>query len=226
MSRYAVRVGAGAGWFALAGLLIGLVILPAAIAGQPPTTSSSATEIRDYFSHPELGILNGYVTGFVAIGFVAFGLGLRSALATGTDRDRFFADLGVALLVIAMGLNVISGALVAAGVDATARGTSDLTQLLAFHNVTFDGLGDVVEGGWIGAFSIAMLGGAMPRWIGWFGVALGVAHIGKALGPFIALPDAIDAVFGVVIALWLLATVVALTRLARQPAANGMAVRA
>src|SRR5882672_4301846 len=36
MSPFAIRLGAAAGWLALIGVVLGLVILPAAIAGQPP----------------------------------------------------------------------------------------------------------------------------------------------------------------------------------------------
>ena len=215
MSPFAVRLGAVGGWLAIVGLSVGLIILPAAIAGPPPSPSASPEALRAYFDHPGLAILNGYVTGFVALGFVAFGLGMRVAFGAGSERDRAFADLGVVLVVIAMGLNLISGALVAALVDAAGRGGTDLTSLVRLHDVTYDGLGDVLEGGWMAAFSVAMLGGVTPRWIGWYGIALGVAHWVKALGPFTTLPDMVDMLFGLLILVWFLATVVTLTRIAR-----------
>src|SRR4051812_37770613 len=118
MSPFSVRLGAAAGWLSLIGLLVGLIILPAVIAGQPPSSSSSPTETHAYFSHPELAVLNGYLTGFVALGFVVFALGLRGALGAGTDRDRALVDGGVALAIMAMSLNLVSGALVATLVDA------------------------------------------------------------------------------------------------------------
>lgn len=217
MSLFSVRLGAAAGWLSLIGLVVGLIVLPAAIAGQPPSSSNTATEIQAYYKHSALALLNGYVTGFVALGFVVFALGLRTAIGAGSDRDRTFADLGVALTIIAMSLNLVSGALVAALVDAAGRGSADLSQLARLHDVIYDGLGDVLEGGWIGAFSVAMLGGSLPRWIGWYGIALGFAHWVKAVGPFAAMPAALDILFGILILVWFLATVVALTQVARQP---------
>ena len=214
MSPFSARLGAVAGWLTLLGLVVGLIIVPAMIAGQEPASAAPPSELRAYFAHPELAVLNGYLTGFVAVGFVAFGLGLRVILSAGTDRDHAFADIGMALLVIAMGLNLASGALVATLVDGTSRAGADLVPLARLHDVTFNGLGDVLEGAWIGAFSIAMLSGTMPRWIGWYGIVLAVAHLLKAIGPFIALPEMLDQVFGPLIVIWFLATVVSLTRIA------------
>lgn len=216
MSSFPVRLGAAGGWLSLVGLVVGLIVLPAAIAGQPPSSASSAAQIQGYFSHAELGVLNGYLTGFVAVGFVAFALGLRAVLREGSARDRALGDIGVALVVTAMGLNLVSGALVAALVFAATHGASDLAALVQLHDVIYDGLGDVLEGAWIGAFSVAMLGGSLPRWIGWYGIALALAHWAKALGPFISLPAATDMLFGILILVWFLATVVALTRIARE----------
>jgi len=217
MSPFSVRLGAVAGWLSLIGLVVGLIVLPAAIAGQSPSSSNSPAEIHAYYIHPELALLNGYVTAFVSLGFVVFAFGLRAALGAGSDRDRAFVDIGVALTIIAMSLNLVSGALVAALVDAAGRGSADLSHLVRLHDVIYDGLGDVLEGAWIGAFSLAMLGGSLPRWIGWYGIALTIAHWVKAFGPFVAMPAAVDMLFGILILVWFLATVVALTQVARQP---------
>lgn len=218
MSPFAIRLGAVAGWLALVGVVAGLVVIPTVIAGQPPTSYTELSAVRAYFAHPELAILLGFVSGFIAVAFIPFGLGLRAAMSSGSDRDRAFADVGLGLLVVAMGLNLVSGALGAALVDVAMRGGGELAPLFRFHEVMFNGLADVLEGGWVGAFSLAMLGGAMPRWVGWFGVALGLAHWVKALEPFIALPGAVDLIFGPLLVAWFLATVVALTRIALRSA--------
>lgn len=220
MSPFAIRLGAAAGWLALIGVVAGLVIIPAAIAGQPPTTYTDMSVVSAYFAHPQLAILLGLATGFIALAFVPFGLGLRAAVSSSSAGDRAWADVGVGLLVIALGINLVSGALGATLVEVATRGGAELAPLFRLHEVMFNGLADVLEGGWIGAFSLAMLGGAMPRWIGWFGVAFGLAHWVKALEPFVKLPDAVDLLFGPLLVVWFLATVVALTRVALHSAST------
>jgi hypothetical protein len=218
MSPFAIRLGAAAGWLALIGVVVGLVVIPTVIAGQPPTAHTDLSAVGAYFAHPDLAILLGFVTGFIAVAFIPFGLGLRAALGAGSGQDRAFADVGVVLLAIAMGINLVSGALGAALVEVATRGGPELAPLFRLHEVMYNGLADVLEGAWIGAFSLAMLGGAMPRWIGWFGIAFGLAHWVKALEPFVKLPDAVDLLFGPLLVVWFLATVVALTRIALRSA--------
>lgn len=220
MSPFAIRLGAGAGWLALIGVVAALVVIPAAIAGQPPNAHSDASAVSAYFAHPELAILQGFVTGFVALAFIPFGLGLRATVSSSDARGLAFADVGLGLLIVAMGINLVSGALGAALVDVATRGDTQLGPLFRLHEVLFNSLADVLEGGWIGAFSIAMLGGPISRWIGWYGVVFGVAHWVKALEPFVRLPDAVDLLFGPLLLVWFLAIVVALTRLALRPSAH------
>ena len=215
MSPFAVRLGVLGGWLGLIGVVGGLIVIPTAIAGQPPTSSSDLSAVRAYFAHPQLGIQFGLVNGFVAIAFVMFGLGLRAAVGIGTnDRSRLFADIGLGLVFVTLPLYLISGALGATLVDVAGRGAGELATLFRLYDVTYDGLADVLEGGWIGAFSLAVLSGPLPRWIGALGIVLGLSRWIKALAPFVALPDAIAAVGGLIFLVWFVAIVVALTRFA------------
>lgn len=217
MSPFAVRLGAGAGWLAFIGVVVGLILIPTVVAGQPPTPSTALSAVSAYYAHPELAAVLGLLSGFIAVAFIVFGLGLRAAMMSAAgDRDRAFADVGMGLLVVAMTLNLVSGALGATLVDVAGRGAGELATIFRLHEVLFDGLADVLEGAWIGAFSLAMLGGAMPRWIGWLGVGLGLSRWVKALAPFVALPDPLAMASNLVLIAWLLATVVALTRSARR----------
>lgn len=225
MSPFAIRLGAVAGWFALVGVIFGLVVIPTSIAGQPPTSASAAADVRAYFAHAELIVLLGLATGFIALAFIPFGLGLRAAVAAGSDRDRAFADVGLSVLVVAMTINLVSGALGATLVDM-ARAGGELAPLFRLHEVLYNGLADVLEGAWIAAFSVALLGGAMPRWIAWFGIVFGLGHWIKAVEPFMVLPAAIDLLFGPLLLIWFLATVVALTRIALRSAPAPAAVPA
>ena len=215
MSPFVVRIGAVAGWLGLIGVVGGLIVIPAVIAGQPPTSSTDLSAVRAYFGHAQLALQFGLVNGFIALAFVTFGLGLRAAIrSVADDRSHAFADIGLGLIVVTLPLYLISGALGATLVDVAGRGAAELPTLFRLYDVTYDGLADVLEGGWIGAFSLAMLNGPLPRWIGLLGIVLGLSRWIKALAPFVALPDAITAVSGLLFLAWFVAIVVALTRFA------------
>ena len=208
MSPFNVRLGAIAGWLGFIGVVGGLIVIPSLIAGQPPTSSTDLSAVGAYFAHPQLAIQFGLVNGFIAIAFVAFGLGLRAAIASAADeRSRAFADIGLGVIVVTTALYLISGALGAALVDVARRGGGELATLFRLYDVLYDGLADVLEGAWIGAFSLAILYGALPSWIGWLGVVVGLSRWVKAFAPFVALPDAVAAVSGLLFLAWFLAIV-------------------
>ncbi len=230
MSPFTVRMGAVAGWFGFIGVVGGLIVIPGVIAGQPPTSSTDLSAVGAYFAHPQLALQFGLVNGFIAVAIIAFGLGLRAAIGSvADDRARALADVGLGLIVVTTAVYLISGALGAALVDVATRGGGELATLFRLYDVMYNGLADVLEGAWIGAFSLAMLsGGGLPTWIGWLGVVLGLSRWVKALAPFVVLPDAITAVSGLLFLAWFLAIVVALTRFAMRsaPALSPSAARA
>src|SRR5258705_3685740 len=195
MSPLIVRIGAVAGWLGLISVVGGLIIIPAAIAGQPPTSSSDLAAVRAYFGHSQLAMQFGLVNGFIGVAFVTFGLGLRAAIGSvGDDRSRVLADIGLGLIVVTIPLYLISGALGATLVDVAGRGGGELATLFRLYDVTYDGLADVLEGAWIGAFSLALVNGTLPKWIGWLGVVLGLSRWIESAAPFLWLPVAIAAV--------------------------------
>jgi hypothetical protein len=215
MSPFIVRLGAVAGWLGLVGVIGGLIVIPAVIAGQPPSSTSDLSAIRAYFGHAQLAVQFGLVNGYIAVAFVTFGLGLRAAIRSGADsRSRALADIGLGLVVVTIPLYLASGALGATLVDVAGRGGTELATIFRLYDVTYDGLADVLEGAWIGAFSLALLNGTLPRWIGWLGVVVGVSRWIKAFGPFVAMPDLVPTIGGLLFLVWFVAIVAALTRIA------------
>ena len=144
------------------------------------------------------------------------------------DRSRALADVGLGLIVVTTSVYLISGALGATLVDGAGRGGGELATLFRLYDVMYNGLADDLEGAWIGALSLAMLSGALPTWIGWLGIVLGLSRWVKALAPFVVLPDAVTAVSGLLFLAWFLAIVVALTQFALRlaPAPSASAARA
>jgi len=218
---YEVRLGAVAGWIAFIGITVALIVVPTALAGQPPTRYMDPSAVMTYFRHPEFPLINGVLAVFVGIlAIVAFGYGLRSVLVTGGDaRARTFADLGMALLIVSAPVYLVSGALGAMLVEAADGDPATFATLFRFYDVLYNGGADVLEGAWIGAFSIAALGGRVPRTVAWLGLAVMVTRWIKAFVPVAGVPEIIIPISGVIFLAWFLAIVVVLTRAARRPAA-------
>lgn len=211
MDRFGLRAAATCGWLAFLGVAVGLVALPMAIAGQPPNLTSGAADVRAYFAHSELAVINS-LSPLIVIAMIPFGLGLRNSLRLNDDRARLAADAGLLALIVTAPLYVISSALGSTLVAAATGGWSTIDALFRLYEVLYDGGADFLEGAWVGAFSIAILGTPGGRWLGWLGIAVALSRWIKATGPVIALPDALALVGGVAFLVWFAWTVVWLTR--------------
>src|SRR5207247_1213069 len=82
------------------------------------------------------------------------------------------------------------------------------------YDVMYDGGADVLEGAWIGAFSIAGLWSPLPRWVAWLGLAVAGSRWIKAFIPVAAVPEAVSPLSGVLFIVWFAAIVVVVTRAA------------
>ena len=215
-SPFAIRLGAAAGWIGFLGITLAFIAIPMALAGQPPTAATDLPTAMAYFRHPEFALINGVIGVFVGVvAILPFGIALRTVLSdVADDRSRAFADLGLAVLLVAAPVYLISGSLGATLVQAADGDAGLFAILFRWYQVLYNGGADVLEGAWIGAFSLAMLGGAMPRWLAWLGIVLGVSRCVKAFAPFVTLPAAVELVSGVLFLAWFAATVIVLTRIA------------
>jgi hypothetical protein len=225
---FEVRLAAVAGWIGFVGIVVAFIVYPMAVAGQPPTVNTEPGAVMAYFRHPEFALINGVLGVFFGIlTILLFGYGLRSILATGTDRRaRTFADLGLALLIVTLPVYLVSGAIGAMLVQAADGDPATFTTLFRLYDLIYNGGADVLEGAWIGAFSLAALWGPLPRWIGWLGVAVMASRWIKAFVPVAPVPEIVVAIGGVLFLSWFLVIVVALTREARRPDARTASVPA
>jgi hypothetical protein len=216
---FAVRFGAVAGWIGFIGITLGFIAIPMALAGQPPTMATDLPAAMAYFRHPEFALINGLIGVFVGVvAILPFGIALRIVLHDAIDeRVRTFADIGLAILVVVAPVYLISGTLGATLTQAADGDAGLFAILFRWYEVLYNGAADVLEGAWIGAFSLAMLGGSVPRWLGWLGVAVGLSRWVKAFAPFTTIPAGIEPVSGVLFLLWFAATVAVLTRIAFAP---------
>ena len=217
---FEIRLGAVAGWLGLAGITFAFIVIPALLAGQPPTVNTPPAAVVAYFRHPEFAALNGVIGVFVGIlTIVPFAFALRSLLGAARDRARTFADLGLALVLVAAPVYLVSSALAAMLVQAATGDAATFATLFRLYDVLYDGGADVLEGAWIGAFSVAaILGGGLPRWIGWLGVAVALSRWVKAFVPVAPVPEIVITISGLLFLAWFVASVSALTRAAYRAA--------
>jgi hypothetical protein len=218
-ASFEVRLGAAAGWIGFIGVVVTFVAIPMALAGQPPTVNTGLPAVMTYFRHPEFALINGVLGVFVGIvAIVPFGYGLRSLIAhVGDPRARVFADLGLAFLIVAAPVYLVSSVLGAMLVQAADGDPGTFATLFRLYDVMYNGAADVLEGAWIGAFSLAALSGPLPHWIGALGLAVTATRWIKAFLPVAPVPEVILPISGVLFIAWFLAVVVALTRAARSP---------
>jgi uncharacterized membrane protein len=215
---FELRLGSIAGWIAFMGVVSLLIVIPMALAGQPPTVNSDPASVVAYFRHPELALIHAALAPFVGVALVPFAYGLRSAFQSGvSNASRAFADLGFALVLVTVPVYVLSSALGAALVHAADGDAATFASLFRFYDLLYNAGADVLEGAWIGAFSISILAASAPRWIGWLGVTVMLARWIKAFVPVATVPEIVVSVGGVLFLAWFLAIVVMLTRLARRP---------
>lgn len=218
-TSFEVRFGAVAGWIALVGVFVAFIAIPMALAGQPPTVNTDPQAVIAYFRHPEFALIDGVLGVFVGIvAIVPFGYGLRSALKAGPAPEaRAFADLGFAFLLIAAPAYLVSSALGAMLVQAATGDPGTFASLFRFYDILYDGGADVLEGAWIGAFSVAILYSDLPRFVGWLGVVVMLSRWIKAFIPVAPVPEIVAPIGGVLFLAWFLAIVAVLTQAARRP---------
>jgi len=227
-ASFEVRLGAAAGWVAFVGIVVGLIAIPMALAGQPPTVHTELPAVMAYFRHPEFVALDAVLAAFFGIvAILLFGYGLRAVLASAADRRaRTFADIGLALLIVTLPIYLVSSALGAMLVQAADGDPATFATLFRFYDLLYNGGADVLEGAWIGAFSIAALWGPLPRWIGWLGLAVMASRWIKAFVPVAPVPEIVIPVGGVLFFAWFLVLVTALTCEARRSDARPATVPA
>ncbi|GAC1663989.1 MAG: hypothetical protein NVS9B8_03710 [Candidatus Limnocylindrales bacterium] len=218
-TSFEIRLGAAAGWIGLIGVFVAFIAIPTALAGQPPTVNTPLPDVMAYFRHPAFALINGVLGVFVGIvAIVPFGYALRSVLRSSSDpRARIFADYGFALLLVTAPVYLVSSALGAMLVQAANGDPATFASLFRLYDVMYDGGADVLEGAWIGAFSIAVLWSTLPRWVGWLGVIVMLSRWIKAFVPVAPVPEIVIPIGGVLFLAWFLAAVVVLTREARRP---------
>jgi hypothetical protein len=165
-------------WGGAAGILAtASFVTESALLRHSPSTDQPTSEITSYFSaNRGTALLGMYLLGFGAAVLLCFLAALRSRLARDDTLDGL-ANLGFAGGVAASAIMVV-----AAGMVAVLAFRPDTTPPVARALYDANGLLIAFAGFPLAALllasSIAALhGGALPRWLGWFGLLASAAQL-------------------------------------------------
>jgi len=216
-SLYAARIGAVAGWLALAGVLAFSVIGPMIVAGQRVSGMLDPKAIQAYYRHDALALLS--VGEFlIVLAMVPFALALRDVLSV-DERARFLSNVGLAFVLIAAPLYLADNSLHATLVTVANSG-GDILPLFRFWDILYNSATYLAEAGYAFAFARAMRDvRAFPRWMPWWGVIVGALQLINMSALFVGIPDNATLIGNLAFMGWFIGSSVGLTRLARRPTA-------
>ena len=184
-------------------------------AGDPPSGTTDAATLRDYYGRAALGPLSAWAPLGAVLGLLFF-LGAREAWGKNPTGHRA-ATMALVLFAAATPAFLVEGALVPAMVEAVKAG-SDIGTWFRFYDVLYNSYLDIIMGGAVLFLSWA-LWAAEPRhaWQARAGFVIAGLHAAIAITPWFALPSVVRAVAMLLFSIWFGSLCVSLIRL---PSAN------
>jgi hypothetical protein len=211
------RIGAVAGWLALAGILAFSVFGPMVVAGQRVSGTLDPAVIAAYYRHAALAPVSAAAFSIIVF-FLPFALALRQVLSLDA-RARFLSTLGLAFAVAAVPLYLSDASLQAALVGAAAAG-SDVVPLFRFWDIQYNSASYVLEAGYVAAFSMAMRAApSFPRWMPRYGLIVAASLLVNATALFVGIHDNLTLIGNLALVGWFIGTNVGLSRVARHAGA-------
>lgn len=170
---------------ALAGAIWYLLEIPLVfpfVSGTSPPVSKTA-ELVAYYSAHKTNLLIGVAVGSVVwLGRIAFSAGARASLHR-TAGVRALADLGLGVMVLSVVME-IGGAAIYAAAGRMAAGGGDPAGIVAldYAAATLGFVALQATAVAVAATSLAqVISREFPRWLGWLGLAAGIAGIGSTV---------------------------------------------
>ena len=177
---------------AIAGVLwAALIVAAVVLTGDQPSNSDSVATVFNYWHDNQSSEIAAAVIGqLAAVLIVLFGAGVRSALRSGEAGEATYSVIAFGGAVVAAAGFAVAGMVNLAGAAAADQGAHGavytINQLNAASWIPFTaGLALIMLAAGIGGLRTL----ALPRWLSWVGIALGVAFMtpAGALG-FILVP--------------------------------------
>jgi hypothetical protein len=163
---------------AISGVLFGIVIAVATVlAGDQPDDSQPAAKVLSYWQdHQTRAIATALLAHAAAVLFVFFGAGLRSALRSGEAEEATYSVVAFGGSVLTAAGFVIVGMITLAATTAADHGAQEavytINQISAADWIPFTaGLSVLMLAAGVGGLRTL----ALPRWLSWVAIVLGVA---------------------------------------------------
>ena len=163
---------------AISGVLFGIVIAVATVlAGDQPDDSKPAAKVLSYWQdHQTRAIATALLAHAAAVLFVFFGAGLRSALRSGEAEEATYSVVAFGGSVLTAAGFVIVGMITLAATTAADHGAQEavytINQISAADWIPFTaGLSVLMLAAGVGGLRTL----ALPRWLSWVAIVLGVA---------------------------------------------------
>ena len=163
---------------AISGVLFGIVIAVATVlAGDQPDESKPAAKVLSYWQdHQTRAIATALLAHAAAVLFVFFGAGLRSALRSGEAEEATYSVVAFGGSVLTAAGFVIVGMITLAATTAADHGAQEavytINQISAADWIPFTaGLSVLMLAAGVGGLRTL----ALPRWLSWVAIVLGVA---------------------------------------------------
>jgi hypothetical protein len=176
-TRLAQRVGALGIVYAVV-FAVGYVLA----GGGPSATASGATVVRYYTTHKTSEIVAVFAVAIASVAFVLFASSLRRFLTRSNDSGVLNSAITAGSAVYASG--VLFVAMLTIGlVDAAKHSMGGAAQTL--NLLSSDDWVPVVAGISMTALATGVLSlrtGALPRWLGWVSIVLGILAIAGPVG--------------------------------------------
>jgi hypothetical protein len=176
-TRFAQRVGALGIVYAVV-FAVGFVL-----AGNGPSvTASGAAVVRYYTAHKTSEIAAVFAVAFASVAFVLFATSLRRFLTRNNDGSLLSSAITAGSAVYATGV-LFMATLTISLVDAAKHSLGGVAQTL--NVLSSDDWVLVVTGISMTALATGILSlrsGALPRWLGWISIVLGILAIAGPVG--------------------------------------------
>ena len=217
MDRSVSRIGAGAGWLALAGILayhIGLSI----VAGQRVSGTTDLGAINAYYSQPVVAWW-GVEQFLVLVPLLVFIVAMRETLAIG-PYGRLLT--GVALVAAAAEAPVILTQIaVQAALVSGVQAGQDVGALFRLWDVLYNSGAYVLEATWVLAFGLAMRPvAAFPRFTSWLSPLTALLLGINVFAIWVGIPDVATLPSAFLLGTWLAGASIGLRRVSTGEASS------
>jgi len=219
MDRSVPRIGAGAGFIAVVGI-IGYHLALMILAGQRVSGTADEPAITAFYGHSVIGPL-GVSQFLVVVPFIVFAVALRVTTTLpwfgGTPVTRLLATVALAAAIAEVPVVLTEIAAQAALVAAVAHG-EPVGGLFRFWDTLYNSGLYVLEATWVLAFGLAIRGAAgFPRLMPGLSV-LTAALLGiNVFAIWVGIPDGATLPSAIAVAAWLVGASLGMRRLAAAP---------